>query len=253
MVRGDTMSGIQKAKTLIKLVASGEMVRDFKSLAGGYLHQPDATCPCCGHVGKFCNFGSPIRPGAMCPKCFAMERQRLLALAVERGTISFAGKRVLHFAPELATRRLILAGSPARYQGSSYPPSPDAELSLNIEAMDLADRSVDMVVCSHVLEHVDDHKALAEIFRVLDTGGQMLAMVPIVEGWPTTYENKSKVSEEDRRIHFGQFDHVRYYGADFRDRIRAAGFALSEFWLGGEDTFAYSLMRGERIFIGTKA
>ena len=46
-------------------------------------------------------------------------------------------------------------------------------------------------------------------------------MVPIVEGWASTYENPSIVSEQERHIHFGQFDHVRYYGADIRDR--AAG------------------------------
>jgi hypothetical protein len=52
--------------------------------------------------------------------------------------------------------------------------------------------------------------------------------------------------------HYGQSDHVRYYGADVRDRIRAAGFKLSEFTAEGEDVLTYGLQRGEKVFVATK-
>ena len=45
-----------------------------------------------------------------------------------------------------------------------------ADMVLNIEAVDLLDRSFDCIVCSHVLEHVNDRKALAEMFRLLRPG-----------------------------------------------------------------------------------
>jgi ubiquinone/menaquinone biosynthesis C-methylase UbiE len=35
-----------------------------------------------------------------------------------------------------------------------------------------------------VLEHVDDAKALGEIYRVLKPGGVALIMLPVIEGWP---------------------------------------------------------------------
>ena len=52
--------------------------------------------------------------------------------------------------------------------------------------------------------------------------------------------------------HYGQSDHVRYYGADVRDRIRAAGFKLDEFTAEGEDVLTYGLARGEKVFVATK-
>jgi hypothetical protein len=55
-----------------------------------------------------------------------------------------------------------------------------------------------------------------------------------------------------RRLHFGRHNHVRFYGRDFRDRIRRAGFVLSEFAASGEDCVRYSMLRGERVFFATK-
>jgi predicted SAM-dependent methyltransferase len=84
------------------------------------------------------------------------------------------------------------------------------------------------VICNHVLEHVDDRKALTEIMRILAPGGMLVASVPIIEGWDTTYEDVAIKDPEDRALHFGQSDHVRWYGRDFRDRLKAAGFEISE-------------------------
>ena len=67
---------------------------------------------------------------------------------------------------------------------------------------------------------------MLEIYRVLKPGGVVLIMLPVIEGWSTTYENNAVVTPEERARHYGQADHVRYYGADVRDRIRAAGFKL---------------------------
>jgi ubiquinone/menaquinone biosynthesis C-methylase UbiE len=103
-----------------------------------------------------------------------------------------------------------------------------------------------------VLEHVDDTKALAEIYRVLKSKGVALIMLPVIEGWARTYENPRVKTAEERKRHYGQADHVRYYGADIRDRIKAAGFALDEFTAEGEDVLTYALQRGEKVFIATK-
>jgi hypothetical protein len=54
-------------------------------------------------------------------------------------------------------------------------------------------------------------------------------MVPIIEGWEATYENPAIVNSEERRLHFGRVDHLRWYGADLRHRLRSAGFELTEF------------------------
>jgi SAM-dependent methyltransferase len=127
-----------------------------------------------------------------------------------------------------------------------------ADLTLDIEEPDLPSSSFDVVVCSHVLEHVDDRKALAELHRVLRPGGLCILLAPIVEGWDTTFEDAAITSPEARAVYFGQFDHVRYYGADFRGRIREAGFALSEFTAVEPFVTRHSLIRGEKIFIARR-
>ena len=142
---------------------------------------------------------------------------------------------------------------------TSHPKSPssrglksDADLSLNIEDIALDANSVDAILCSHVLEHVDDTKAMPELYRILRTGGRMLAMVPIIEGWERTYENPAIESPEDRRFHFGRVDHLRWYGADFRERLKAVGFEVLEYTAEGREAVGHALLRGEKVFICRK-
>jgi SAM-dependent methyltransferase len=122
-----------------------------------------------------------------------------------------------------------------------------------MEEIELPEDSFDCVICNHVLEHVDDRKATREIHRILSENGLLIASVPIIEGWETTYENPAISSAAERTLHFGQFDHVRFYGRDFRDRVCEAGFVLEEeFTAGGEDSVKHGLIRGEKIFIFRK-
>ena len=243
---------IGKVATLAKAMLDRDLRRDFLLVAKARANQHEASCPCCGYKGRLKNFGHPLRYGVMCPICSSLERHRLLALAVQRGVVTFAGKSLLHFAPEPAARRIISTGEPSKYVTSSYPPDPASDLSLNIEDMDLPSDSFDTILCSHVLEHVDDRAALKELFRVLTRGGQLVAMVPIIEGWHGTYEDPQQISPSARTIHFGQDDHVRFYGSDFRKRVTSAGFQLSEFVATGAECVDYALTRGERVFVGGK-
>ena len=206
-------------------------------------------CPICGFSGRFSAFGDPPRWDAKCPACGSLERQRLLALFLEDRPDAIHG-RVVHFAPEDSIVGLI------RRLGQQYQSADlhrkDCDLILNLERLDLPDGSVDVFVASHVLEHVDDRKALSELYRCLQPGGMVIVMVPIVEAWRTSYENSAITSEKDRNLHFGQFDHVRYYGADLRDRIRSAGFDLEEFSPQPEECVTYGLTRGETVFLAKR-
>lgn len=211
---------------------------------------PVAECPICGYKGRFDASGSIMRFNAECPRCNSMERYRLLALSIQRGFIDFAGTDVLHFAPETAIAKMVHDGNPRSYTSCDILPG-RADRILNIEELDVPSASLDRIVCLHVLEHVDDAIALGELRRVLRTGGIAVLMVPIVEGWATSYENPDALTDADRDLHYGQHDHIRYYGADFRDRVRAAGFSLTEFTADGIDSARYNLMRGEKVFLAT--
>jgi len=131
--------------------------------------------------------------------------------------------------------------------------SNNADLKLNVEHIELNSGSFNTIICNHVLEHVNDRKALREIHRVLSDNGRLICSVPIVEGWEETYENCSVTNPLQRELHFDQFDHVRLYGRDFRDRLRDAGFGkIEEVTAQGEDVVQYGLLRGEKVFICSK-
>ena len=173
-----------------------------------------------------------------------------MALWIGRNVQWLSTASALHFAPERGMADL-LRKSARHYVSADLAPG-RADRVINIEHIDAADDSFDCVVCSHVLEHVDDRRGLAEIHRVLKPGGVALIMLPVIEGWAQTYETEAARTPEERKRHFGQSDHLRLYGADVRERIRAAGFNLDELTAEGEDVLRYGLQRGEKLFIGRK-
>jgi SAM-dependent methyltransferase len=208
-------------------------------------------CPLCDYYGRFAPFGSPPRFDARCPSCASLERHRLIWLLILRRGLFGKDHRMLHFAAEGVLRR-HLAGLVASYATAEIRADLQPDHVLNIEAIDLPDESFERVMCNHVLEHVDDARALREVFRILTPGGVAIFTTPVVEGWAATYENPAVTSKADRLLHFGQADHVRLFGRDLRDRIRAAGFQLDEFTAVEPDVHRYGLMRGETVFIATK-
>lgn len=236
---------------IVRALRTREMRAHLLRAINSYEAQAPATCPCCGYRGKFESFGLTARPGANCPRCESKERHRLLALSIEQGFLDFAGKSVLHFAPEEIVGRLVREAGASEVNTADLTPG-RADRVLNIEAIELHAASVDRVICSHVLEHVDDGKALAELYRILRPGGYAVIMIPIVEGWEVTFEDASLDGESERQLYFGQWDHVRFYGSDFRRRVEAAGFALSEFTADGRASPQFGLSRGEKVFKAVK-
>lgn len=208
-------------------------------------------CNVCEQSGKFLPFGAAPRRSAYCPNCGSIERDRLIRLWLDANPGAVDGTRMLHFAPEVGLAKLFRSRV-GEYRSADIDPR-WADTVLNIEQIDLPDDSVDLVLCSHVLEHVDDAKALSEMHRILTPGGRALLMFPLVDGWDRTYEDASHTSAAAREIYFGQDDHVRYYGRDVRDRIKAAGFSLNEFTAEEPNVARYGLMRGEKLFIATKS
>lgn len=204
-------------------------------------------CILCGFSGRFLPAGRPPRYDAKCPRCMSVERHRLLALKHQQHDLVPAGATVLHFAPEPALRSLLqtLSGS---YTSADIQPG-RADMTLDVERLDLADDSYDVIVASHILEHVDDSLALTELRRVLRPGGRAILFTPVIEGWATTYENTAVTDQRERLLHFGQEDHVRFYGQDLRERITRSGFELTELQGTPDECARYGLTRGEVAFV----
>jgi len=69
--------------------------------------------------------------------------------------------------------------------------------------------------------------------RALKPGGEAWLIVPLWE--KPTEDGSFDIPPRERERRFGQWDHVRQYGPDFADRIRAAGFELEEIDASGID------------------
>lgn len=205
-------------------------------------------CPICGYEGPFQPFKA--RAGVQCPRCESLERHRLLKLMFDRLDVLPKDCRLLHFAPEMAVTKFVRPL--CREYVTADLMAKGVDLALDIENIDLEDCRFDALICSHVLEHVDDAAALRELYRILSHGGIAILAVPVVEGWDTTYEDPAITDEAGRLKHFGQKDHLRHYGRDFRQRVLAAGFELEEFVAEGADAAAYGLMPGARVFLARR-
>lgn len=204
-------------------------------------------CPICGFEGYFQHAGRPPRIDALCPACGSMERHRFQWLYLRDARLDGP---IVHLAAEPCLERKLRERFGSAYRTADlFRP---ADLKLDLEGIALADGSLGGVICNHVLEHVDDRRALAELHRVLRPGGKMVCSVPIVYGWSRTYENASITHARDRELHFGQDDHVRFYGRDFADRLRAAGFLVDERTAEEPECVAYGLQRGDKFYVATR-
>lgn len=106
-------------------------------------------------------------------------------------------------------------------------PSIDYDIRLDITDMNFEDNFFVVIICSHVLEHVmDDRKAMSELFRVLKPKGIAILQVPISKTVRKTFEDFTITSPEEREKYFGQKDHVRIYGQDYKKRLQNIGFKV---------------------------
>lgn len=211
-------------------------------------------CPICTYSGHFfaeIHFPDIFTYDAVCPKCGSLPRNRLLFLAVSEKNLLSSKARLLHFAPETSVtsfvRPRVELYSTADINGIGV------DHTLNIEAIDQPDKSWDVIICSHVLEHVDHKKALPELYRILAPGGRLLVLIPIVEAWDGNYENPAVVTGPARALHFGKDNHVRRFGRNVRDDFVAAGFELETYSPIDSTVVEFGLIPGETLFIAKKA
>jgi len=187
--------------------------------------EPDHRCPICD--------GTEFRPyrgrlNARCLGCGAKERERLMALALDRAAIDPHGHPVYHFAPELALAKRLKTRFGDLYHPADIDPDLYAALGLNVERVDLvqplgyfAPESVGGFIHAHVLEHVPASmdRVLTEMNAALVPGGFHAFQVPIHVGWYREDMNLAMPAAE-RTARFFQEDHVRVFGdEDFDARI----------------------------------
>ena len=174
--------------------------------AGLFYKGRGVECPVCGsRYRRFMPYGYvQSRANALCPKCLSLERHRLLWLYLTRETdLLTSFPRTLHIAPEVCIMRHLkphFKGHPGQYVTADLE-SPLADLHFDVQQIPLADDSVDVILCNHLLEHVaDDRRALHELYRILKPGGWGILLSPVEPDYEQTYEDDSITDPEERTI-----------------------------------------------------
>lgn len=194
-----------------------------------------------------------------CPHCGASDRDRLFALYFDRLQTRSPAGLFIEFAPSGPLTRAIrsrLPGWTCRTADIAMRGVDD-----HVDICDMRsvypDSTIDIVLCSHVLEHVaDDRQALREMHRVLKPGGRAILLVPLSLQLRSTREVAPEATPAERWRCVAQDDHVRLHSVtDFKHRINEAGFALEVL---DRDFFRWPVMKRaglaatSRLYIGHK-
>lgn len=227
-------------------------------------------CPFCGyHARKMLPIGGDFKVinekeivgcgkrFAECTKCKSTDKERLVFTYLQ--SINFFAKpqkKVLHMAPEPNLSKQFFKHKFKEYIcGDFFAPGyedvyPSYVKNINILNIPYNNEYFDIVICNHVLEHVeDDLKGMSEIYRVLKKGGFAILQVPISYKMDKTYEDFSITECNAREEAFGQRDHVRIYGLDYFDRLKKVGFDVEIISNLATKYSKYGLNRKEKIFI----
>ena len=210
------------------------------------------------NYSKFLSYGyKTVRKNALCPGTLSLERHRLLWLYLDKETNFLSSNlKVLHVAPEQVFYKKFKKLKNWEYFTFDLN-SPIADIKGDLISTNFKDEYFDLIICNHVLEHIEDDKsALDEMYRILKYNGISILQVPINVKRENTFEDLSIKSKIQREKYFGQYDHVREYGLDFKDRVEQAGFKVEIInyskKISQDLVIKYGLMKDDLIPIGKK-
>lgn len=203
------------------------------------------SCTCCGvrfrswtkaNYGKYPKTFNPARyehtkQEVLCPYCKALPRHRILAYWCQKHLDEFKNAKILYFASEYSME-LWMKRNKIRYESADL--YKKADLRLDIQKTGLQDNAYDIIICNHVLEHVDDFReALREMYRVLRPGGLFICSFPMDPKVELLDEDREVQTDEERVLRFGQNDHKRVFGMQSDTFLTEAGFEVE--FIRGED------------------
>ena len=189
-----------------------------------------------------------------CPRCNARARHRRLWLFLRDQTgLSDGHQRVLDIGPAPGLARALAGSDNLDYVAVGIDEgTPRLSVLGDVTALPLADGTFDVILCQHVLEHVDDdRRSLAEIRRVVNQGGWAVISVPLRRD-RATHEDPSITDPAERERLFGEPGHVRFYGHDLADRLEHAGFQVTLHLadeIPEDQCQRYALRRDEHLFV----
>jgi len=233
-----------------------DLKRFFFLMRGLLMFGHRYKCPCCGwRLRAFVGERSIFRKSetGYCPRCNAKARHRRIWLYLQEHTKLFSERtRLLEIAPWWSLARRFQKMNNIEFVGVDLKPTgPQVTTIGDLVSLPIKTGKIDTAICIHVLEHIDDdHKAIAELHRVLRSGGLAIISVPLRLD-RVTHEDPAIQDPDERAVVFGEPGHVRYYGIDLLDRLRQPGFDVSMDLadnVPAETRHRYGLRDDENIF-----
>lgn len=200
--------------------------------------------------------GAGYRENARCPHCSSKDRERLIWLfLMTLNNLNNPKTKLLDVSPSKALKKAITSKTKVEYYDIDLVDS-RSRIKMDLTDLKFEDNFFDIVICSHVLEHIkDDLKGMREIYRVLKPGGIAILQSPISAILLNTYEDETAKSGQLREKLFGQDDHVRVYGADYCQRVNSVGFelkVLGQDQICPDPEYDYALIKDEKLYLGLK-
>jgi ubiquinone/menaquinone biosynthesis C-methylase UbiE len=164
--------------------------------------------------------------------------------------------KFLHIAPEYCFINIFKNMSNLEYITGDLI-SPWADVKMDVHDIPFNENTFNVVICNHVLEHVEDSdKVMQEFFRVMKPGGWGIFQVPIDNNNPKTIEDKSVIDPREREKLYWQSDHLRLFGRDYGAKLQLAGFKVTESnFINEIDPFLverYALPKNELVYFCEK-
>jgi len=180
-----------------------------------------SRCNVCGWIGKsyytFYNEMCRQKDATLCPKCGSSVYQRALVEYMQETFKADAPYKVLEIGPHSSDP----VGSVLKNMEyiSIDIAKGRAMVQMDLRKLSYKDNVFDIVVCSAVLEHInEDVVALKEMYRALKPGGIAIIEIPI---------GYYKDMLGTHTVEFGGtpfYEHYRSYGYDFNEKMEQVGF-----------------------------
>lgn len=166
-------------KILSKVVSRRQLLQYEVFLRKGYGVLYSGTACHCTLCNKKLRYFIPMPANnLLCPTCGSLSPDRRLWIILNEGLLK-SGIRILDFSPSRPMFRKLKHVQDIHYSSTNLSGNFIADHAYDITALDVPDASLDLIICYDILQYItDDITAMAELYRVLKTGGTALIQTP---------------------------------------------------------------------------